>query len=107
MAPLANTPSPPHAGGLPWLGVLPQLAHAPLDCLIAAATAAHGGVVQLGPGTYLATEPEIVRHILVVNDQNYRRPGIFRRLEPLIGNGLFLSTGDIWLRQRRLMQPAF
>lgn len=59
------------------------------------------------PGTYLAAGPDIIRHILVVNHQNYQRPGIFRRLESLIGNGLFLSTGQSWLRQRRLMQPAF
>ena len=66
-----------------------------------------GSVVQLGPGTYLAADPDIIRHILVANHQNYQRPGIFRRLESLIGNGLFLSTGQSWLRQRRLMQPAF
>lgn len=60
-----------------------------------------------GSGTYLAADPDIIRHILVANHQNYQRPGIFRRLESLIGNGLFLSTGQSWLRQRRLMQPAF
>jgi cytochrome P450 len=25
----------------------------------------------------------------------------------LVGRGLFTSEGDFWLRQRRLMQPAF
>src|SRR4029450_11763570 len=33
--------------------------------------------------------------------------GRFRALEPLIGNGLFMSSGSFWLRQRRLIQPAF
>ena len=28
-------------------------------------------------------------------------------MRSLVGNGLFLSDGDFWLRQRRLMQPAF
>ena len=30
-----------------------------------------------------------------------------RRLGSLLGNGLVLSEGEFWLRQRRLMQPAF
>src|SRR5262245_30451068 len=105
--PTSTKPShqPPRAAGLPLVGVLPKLIPDPLNCLAAAGQ--RGGVVLLGPRTYLVTDTEAARHILVVNQQNYRRPGIFRRLESLIGNGLFLSTGDTWLRQRRLMQPVF
>lgn len=35
-----------------------------------------------------------------------KTPGI-RLLRRLLGDGLFVSEGDLWLRQRRLMQPAF
>jgi hypothetical protein len=77
MSQQATLPIPPRAGGLPWIGVLPQLARAPLDCVVAAAE--HGGIVLLGPKTYLITDPDAVRHMLVVNHQNYHRPGVFRR----------------------------
>ena len=30
-----------------------------------------------------------------------------RALAPVAGNGLFLAEGDFWLRERRLMAPAF
>lgn len=87
--------APPRAGGLPLVGVSP--AHgAPRSTV--SLPLPRGSVVQLGPGTYLAADPDIIRHILVANHQNYQRPGIFRRLESLIGNGLFLSTGQSWLR---------
>jgi cytochrome P450 len=35
-----------------------------------------------------------------------KSPGV-RLLGQLLGNGLFLSEGEVWLRQRRLVQPAF
>ena len=36
------------------------------------------------------------------------RKDIFQRVDRiLLGNGLLLSEGDFWLRQRRLAQPAF
>jgi cytochrome P450 len=31
----------------------------------------------------------------------------FGTLRLILGNGLFTSDGDFWLRQRRLAQPAF
>ena len=40
--------------------------------------------------------------------ENYRKPDrLTRPMSLLVGNGLFTSDGDFWLRQRRLMQPAF
>ncbi|KAA3611559.1 MAG: cytochrome P450 [Planctomycetota bacterium] len=31
----------------------------------------------------------------------------FDKLKPILGNGLLTSDGDLWLRQRRLIQPLF
>ena len=54
-----------------------------------------------------ASQLEAVQHILQDNARNYIKGPIFDPMRSLVGNGLFLSDGDFWLRQRRLMQPAF
>jgi len=56
---------------------------------------------------YHITEPEAVQHILQDNARNYVKGKLFDPMRSLVGNGLFVSDGDFWLRQRRLMQPAF
>src|SRR5262249_38435613 len=44
----------------------------------------------------------------VKNYKNYRKPEFLNGpVRLLLGNGLFSSEGDFWLRQRRLAQPAF
>jgi cytochrome P450 len=61
-----------------------------------------------GYDIYLLADPAAVEHVLVKNYKNYRKPEFL--IEPvrlLLGNGLFSSEGDFWLRQRRLAQPAF
>ncbi|KAH8419726.1 hypothetical protein KR009_001593 [Drosophila setifemur] len=42
-----------------------------------------------------------------LNDPTLRKAETFLQLEPLIGNGLLISHGAHWTRQRRLMTPAF
>jgi cytochrome P450 len=57
---------------------------------------------------YLLTHPAAVEHILQRNQQNYRKPDLL--LKPvglLTGEGLFTSEGEHWMKQRRLIQPAF
>ena len=57
---------------------------------------------------YLITHPEGVEYVLQKNNKNYRKPDVLiGPVRLLMGNGLFSSEGDFWLRQRRLMQPAF
>src|SRR5262249_35483572 len=72
----------------------------------------HGDYVRIptvpGYDIYLLADPAAVEHVLVKNYKNYRKPEFL--IEPvrlLLGNGLFSSEGDFWLRQRRLAQPAF
>jgi cytochrome P450 len=47
---------------------------------------------------------EIIRH---ENSRNYRKGPNYAPLKSLTGEGLLTSDGDYWLRQRRLVQPAF
>jgi cytochrome P450 len=51
--------------------------------------------------------PDYIEQVLVANQRNVVKDIAQRADRPLVGNGLFLSEGDFWLRQRRLMQPAF
>lgn len=56
---------------------------------------------------YHISEPEAVQHIFQDNARNYIKGKLFEPMRSLVGNGLFVSDGEFWLRQRRLMQPAF
>ncbi|GIV95852.1 MAG: cytochrome P450 [Herpetosiphonaceae bacterium] len=62
---------------------------------------------MIWPG-YFVNHPDYVKHILIDNNRNYNKntPG-FETLRWIVGNGLVTSEGDLWLRQRRLMQPSF
>ena len=57
---------------------------------------------------YVLADPDAVEHVLVKNYKNYRKAEfIIEPVRLLLGNGLFSSEGEFWLRQRRLAQPAF
>ena len=50
----------------------------------------------------------MVRHVLVDNQRNYSKETYSNlAFKKAIGEGLINLEGDAWLRQRRLMQPAF
>src|SRR5207237_1235570 len=66
--------------------------------------------IRAFPGVYvhLLTHPDAVEHVLQKHARNYRKPDFFNKTVGLLaGNGVLTSEGDFWLRQRRLMQPAF
>jgi cytochrome P450 len=54
---------------------------------------------------YLVVRPEHVAHVLIKNRDNYTKRA--HRARPLIGDGLAASNGELWKRQRRLLQPHF
>ncbi len=64
---------------------------------------------RLGPiHLYFANHPDLVKEVLVTRGKSFRKlPRIIKALRDVDGNGLVLSEGDFWLRQRRLVQPAF
>ncbi len=56
----------------------------------------------------LSRDKEVVQHILQKNHKNYYKSSIQTNyLSKYLGNGLLTSNGDFWLKQRRLIQPAF
>ena len=56
---------------------------------------------------YQISEPAEIQHVLQDNARNYVKGKLFDFMRNLVGNGLFVSDGEFWLRQRRMMQPAF
>jgi cytochrome P450 len=74
--------------------------------------ALHGDAYRIwSPGrkshTWVFNHPDDVRRILITNHRNYTRGVGFDRIKILLGNGIIVSEGDFWKRQRRLIQPTF
>jgi cytochrome P450 len=56
----------------------------------------------------LVVHPDYIEHILQKNHMNYVPvPWVADAWRKVVGEGLLASSGDYWLRQRRLEQPAF
>ncbi len=58
---------------------------------------------------FIASSPETVKHVLVTQNSKYEKKSLLMRkaLEPLLGNGLFISDGDIWHKHRAIETPLF
>ncbi len=64
--------------------------------------------LRFGPRRiYLISNPHDIETILVAQNQNYVKHFALRMTPVVLGKGLLTSEGDFWLRQRRLIQPAF
>jgi cytochrome P450 len=64
--------------------------------------------LRLGPRQLLlVSKPEAIEYVLVSGSQNFTKHFAMRINPIVLGNGLLSSEGSFWLRQRRLMQPAF
>ena len=101
---------PPGPRGSLLLGSAPAIARDPLAAYQAMARE-YGDIVRirfvLWP-TYLLFHPDHVRHVLQEKHTNYSKDlYTYRMLRPVVGNGLLTNDGADWLRQRRLIQPAF
>ncbi len=66
--------------------------------------------IRIGFSKYiiLSRDNEVAQHILVKNQKNYHKSKFQSvYLSKYLGKGLLTSDGDFWLKQRRLIQPAF
>lgn len=61
----------------------------------------------LGRTLFVVNSPAGVQRVFVTNAANYRKsPTNTATLKPLLGQGLFVSEGELWTRQRKVMSPA-
>ncbi|MBW3596865.1 MAG: cytochrome P450 [Planctomycetes bacterium] len=60
----------------------------------------------IGAPLYLATEPELVKQLLM-DTKRFHKGAIFKRLEMVLGKGLITLDGPAWLDARRRVQQAF
>ncbi|CAA6803393.1 MAG: possible cytochrome P450 hydroxylase superfamily proteins [uncultured Thiotrichaceae bacterium] len=63
----------------------------------------------LNQWVYIANAPDVVKHVFVSNHQNYlqKSPQMRKALEPLLGDGLFISDGETWHTRRKIQTPLF
>lgn len=58
--------------------------------------------------TFLVNDPALWRHVLTQHPGDFpKSPRMVAGLEPLLGQGVFLTNGPQWERQRRIIDPAF
>jgi cytochrome P450 len=61
-----------------------------------------------GSDVYVINSPEFAEHVLLRRWQNFLRKGqAVKRIALSLGNGLISSNGPLWVKQRRMIQPAF
>jgi cytochrome P450 len=93
-----------------WLsGNLPEFRVGRLEFLVDCARR-YGDVVALRFAhrrILLVSHPDLIEDVLVTNNQDYIKHFALRLNPLLLGKGLLTSEGDFWLKQRRLVQPAF
>jgi hypothetical protein len=88
----------------------PELLKSPLQFL-EAAQQRYGDLVSLvlgGERVVLVSGPEATRQVVVEDAEIWIKDGTaFFPGSALAGNGLLVSDGEVWRRQRRLSSPAF
>ncbi len=58
--------------------------------------------------SYLINQPELIRTVLKDRPDDFPKSDrISEGLRPLLGNSVFVTNGDTWKRQRRIIDPAF
>ena len=102
--------SPPGPTGEPLLGSSRRYARDPFRFL-ASLERAYGSVSRFSMGpvdVYVVTDPDAIERILVDDAADFRKPDFQQdALGDLLGEGLLLSEGETWRRQRQLANPAF
>ncbi|WP_278922433.1 cytochrome P450 [Pseudophaeobacter profundi] len=58
--------------------------------------------------SFLINQPDLIKRVLKDEADNFPKSDrIAEGLKPLLGDSVFLTNGDTWKRQRRIIDPAF
>ncbi len=100
----------PKISGLRLLRLVPKLLRKPLPAL-QSVVEKHGRLIEFNGGKYqqlfFVSDPEAVKYILKTNKDNFKRSPVIKALQPLLGNGIFISEDETWKSQRLALKPAF
>src|SRR5208282_2619930 len=100
----------PGPKGLPFLGVSLNLLRNPLEVMRSAARE-YGDIVRIPvilQSRILLNRPDYIQQVLIFQQNKFHKSTLSKEAtERLLGQGLLISEGDFWRRQRRLAQPAF
>ncbi len=111
--------TPPYPKPMPKHGHILQLLLRPLkylrsrSCAISAlsdkAYNMHmGELATPGRRVYIVNQPELIKRVLVDDAEKFPKARMISdMLELLLGDSIFVSNGEVWRRQRRMMDPAF
>ncbi len=97
-----------HPRGGP-LGLLTELRRDPFGLLMRC-TRDYGDFVRIRLGlmpAVLVGHPSLIEEVLVNRGRDFRRNLGARHVRAVLGDGLLVSEGNAWQRQRHLMLPAF
>jgi cytochrome P450 len=101
---------PPGPRGLPLLGMALQVLHDPLGTL-QRIVREYGDIVRIpigSDGRILLNHPDYIEQVNVIQQSKFHKSKLTKDVTGrLLGEGLLISEGDFWRRQRRLAQPAF
>src|SRR5579864_4018087 len=101
---------PPGPKGVPFLGMALDLRRDPLEGMRRMARE-YGDIVHfqvMGQDRILLNHPDLINQVLVIQQGKFHKSELTRRITGrMLGQGLLVSEGEFWRRQRRLAQPAF
>jgi enediyne biosynthesis protein E7 len=104
--PRAKPPGPPRTA---TPGLLKKLIKDRLG-LMTSAAGDYGDAVlmSIGPvSLYFFNHPDHAKHVLADNSANYHKGFGLAQARRALGDGLLTSEGDLWRKQRKVIQPAF
>jgi cytochrome P450 len=112
----ASSPNLPPGAVVPgWTRLITNLSPKRLEfdslAYVIENTAKYGRIFSITLGddvTVVISDPDLAHELLVTRAAEvHKAPLLKRSVGELLGNGLLLSEGDFWRRQRKLSQPAF
>lgn len=107
---MGHSQAPPGPKGHPILGSMREIQRDPLGALLRTQRM-YGDVARYRIAwfrSHLLSHPDYVKRVLQDNHTNYTKDVLdYKAVGWLVERGVLVADGSLWMRQRRLMQPAF